>query len=110
MVKIETLPRSSRATSSSDMLSLLFFCRDAGVSRLQISVVSRSHPIAGSGVLPLHLVGQYSNLFDLELDGVAVFQIPAELKAAAIADRSGADEFTWHHRLVLTDMRNDLLE
>ena len=41
---------------------------------------------------------------------IAVLEIPAELEAAAIADRAGADEFAGHQGLVPADMGDDLLE
>src|SRR6266481_1281886 len=63
-----------------------------------------------SPVLALDPVFQDTDLLDLEFDGIAVFEKPAELKTAAIADSPGADEFARHQCLVLRDMRDDLLE
>ena len=55
---------------------------------------SIEHFSIGQDLIPREMISAYATL----------------KKAAAIANRSGADEFTWHQRLVLTDMRNDLLE
>ena len=60
--------------------------------------------------MPLDPVLQDADLFDFELDAVAMFEIPAEFEAAAIADRAGTDEFAWHQGLVPGDMGDDLLE
>ena len=78
-----------------------------GVSSLDVLVVL---DVAGSGLLPLDPVLQDADLFDFELDGVAMLEIPAEFEAAAIADGAGADEFAGHQGLVLGDMGDDLLE
>src|SRR5258708_40305548 len=63
-----------------------------------------------SPVLALDPVFQDTDVLDLEFDRIAVFEKPAELKTAAVADSPGADEFPRHQCLVLRDMRDDLLE
>src|SRR5439155_753551 len=70
-----------------------------------------SRPETGaSPVLALDPVFQDTDFLDFQFDGIAVFEKPAELKTAAIADSPGADEFARHQCLVLRDMRDDLLE
>src|SRR5689334_2937999 len=56
------------------------------------------------------LVLQDADLLDLELDGVAIFEVPAEFESTAVADRARADEFAGHQRFVLGDMSDNLLE
>src|SRR6478736_5454482 len=63
-----------------------------------------------SAVLAFDPVFQNTDLLDLEFDRIAVFEKPAELKAAAVADGPGADEFTRHQCFVLRDMRDNFLE
>ena len=65
---------------------------------------------SGDSVLPFNLVLQHPDLLDLELDRIAVFQVPADFKSATIADRAGADEFAGHQGFVLGHMLDDLLE
>src|SRR6266581_6367751 len=82
------------------------FCRGTEMSiSLRAMAVPRSmFSLRGVGrlcvlrlcVLPLNPVLQNTDLFDLEFDAVAMLEIPAEFQAAAIADGTGADEFTRH--------------
>src|SRR6187402_2965833 len=91
------------------------FCRGTDIS---INLRAMAFPrwcsfwadVSRSGLLPLDPVLQNPDLFDFELDRIAVFEIPAELEAAAIADGAGSDEFARHQRLVRGDMGDDLLE
>ena len=66
--------------------------------------------VAGSRLLPLDPVLQNPDLFDFELDGIAVLEIPAKFETAPIADGARSDEFAGHQRLVPGDMGDDLLE
>src|SRR3954454_2985834 len=61
-------------------------------------------------VLPLDPVLQDADPLDFELDGVAVFEVPAELEATAIADGAGADELPRHQGFVFGDVLDNLLE
>src|SRR5262245_20221124 len=58
-------------------------------------------------ILPLDLVPQHADLLHLELDGIAVFEVAADLQPAAAADGARADELARHQRLVLGDMGDD---
>src|SRR6266704_760617 len=91
------------------------FCRGTEMSiSLRAMAVPRSmfslRVVGRLRVLPLNPVLQNADLFDLEFDAVAMLEIPAELQATTIADRTGADEFARHQGLVLGNVSDDLLE
>src|SRR3954467_13532330 len=88
------------------------FCSgtEMSISRRAMRSPRFCSPGYGSHVLPLDLVLEHADFLDLELDLLAVLEIPAELEPAAVADRAGADELARHQRLVPGHMRDDLLE
>src|SRR5437588_9392169 len=47
-------------------------------------------------VLPFNPVPQDTDFFDFKFDAVAMFEVPAELQSAAIADGARADELARH--------------
>src|SRR4051812_29197235 len=79
-------------------------------TEMSISLRAMASLFAGSNVLAFDPVLQHADLLDVEFDRIAVFEIPAELKSAAIADRARADEFARHQGFVFGDMLDNLLE
>src|SRR3954449_4286405 len=70
------------------------FCSgtEMSISRRGMAVPLLARASAASNVLPLDPVLQHADLLDLELDRIAVLEIPAEFEPAAVADRARTDK------------------